>query len=101
MRTRQIVDNKGRKAVDIMGVCVAEEDQLAEDLERVHGLLVNAPADRAWRRRGYLVLCNAHPDSVQQEQVIDGTHHTLIARKACNRPEQARARGNRVGQRGG
>lgn len=26
---------------------------------------MNAPADRAWRRRGYLALCRAHPDRVK------------------------------------
>lgn len=30
-----------------------------EDVHRVRELLANAPADRAWRRRGYLVLCKA------------------------------------------
>eukprot|EP00903_Cladosiphon_okamuranus_P012535 g11738.t1 len=30
-----------------------------EDVARVRELLANAPADRAWRRRGYLVLCRA------------------------------------------
>lgn len=35
-----------------------EEERLAEDVERV----LNAPADKAWRRRGYMVLCRAHQD---------------------------------------
>lgn len=47
-----------------------EEDRLAEDVERVHELLVNAPAVRAWRRRGYPVLCRAHPDRVHQKQEV-------------------------------
>ena len=42
-----------------------EEESLLEDVKRVRALLANAPADRAWRRRGYLVLCRAHPDRVQ------------------------------------
>lgn len=42
----------------------------------MRGLLANAPADRAWRRRGYLVLCRVHPERLQQKQVISGTRHT-------------------------
>ena len=34
-------------------------------LEPVRRLLANAPADRAWRRRGYLALCRDHPDRTQ------------------------------------
>ncbi|CAM9938027.1 unnamed protein product [Ectocarpus sp. 12 AP-2014] len=34
------------------------------DAERVHKLLCNAPADRAWRRRGFLLLCRAYPERV-------------------------------------
>lgn len=35
-----------------------------EDFDRVRKLLANAPADRTWRRRGFLVLCRAYPDRV-------------------------------------
>lgn len=35
-----------------------------EDFNRVRQLLANAPADRTWRRRGFLVLCRAHPNRV-------------------------------------
>ncbi len=38
---------------------------LVEDAERVRRLLANAPADTAWHRREYLVLCQAHPDTLQ------------------------------------
>lgn len=34
----------------------------ADNVKRVRHLLQNAPADRAWRRRGFLVLCRAIPD---------------------------------------
>ncbi|CAB1097651.1 unnamed protein product [Ectocarpus sp. CCAP 1310/34] len=34
------------------------------DAERVYKLLRNAPADRAWRRRGFLLLCRAYPERV-------------------------------------
>lgn len=48
---------------------VYEEAQLA-DVKYVRQLLTSAPADRAWRRPGYLVLCRAHPDRMQQVQDI-------------------------------
>ena len=34
----------------------------------VYRLMANAPANRAWRRRGYLVLCRAHPDRMELER---------------------------------
>lgn len=41
---------------------------LKKDLERVRELLANAPTDRAWRRRGYLVLCQARLLRASQQQ---------------------------------
>eukprot|EP00903_Cladosiphon_okamuranus_P009132 g8725.t1 len=61
-----IANHEGRKASNIIGVFVDEDRRLADDVECVRRLLANAPADRAWRRRGYLVLCRAHPDRLQQ-----------------------------------
>ena len=86
-----IVDRLGLKAVDMIGTDVGlYQVCLAEDFERVHELLANAPADRAWRRRGYLVLCRAHPDRVQQGQVIGGTHHADAGRENRNLEEMTR-----------
>eukprot|EP00752_Nemacystus_decipiens_P010676 g9507.t1 len=85
-----IADDERYMAVGLIGKFVKEEDRLGEDVERVRKLLVNAPADRAWRRRGYLVLCRAHPDRVQQRRVIGGTHHTNVARRTRSRTRLAR-----------
>ena len=78
-----ILNNEGKAAADVVGqwieltnryaqqwpeLTVKEEDIVFEDIERTRELLANAPADRAWRRRGYLVLCRAHPDRMQQLQ---------------------------------
>ena len=61
-----IVNNvAGTSAADDVGVDVEDEHILAEDVERVRELLANAPADRAWRRRGHLVLCRAYSGRVQ------------------------------------
>jgi len=61
-----------------------EENYQAEDANIVRQLLASAPADKAWRRRGYLVLCRAYPDRVQGEQTSrrrTATHRgTLLAR---------------------
>ena len=89
-----MVGYHGRKALDLIGEYVEEEDRLAEDVERVRELLANAPADRAWRRRGYLILCRAHPDRVQQSQVISGTRHADAARRPRSRAKQAREKGS-------
>ena len=43
-------------------------------------LLANAPADRAWRRRGYLALCRAYPDRVRRKQARNVTDHADRAR---------------------
>jgi len=60
-----IADEDGHVAADMMGRAVEEKHRLAGGGERVRELLANAPADRAWRRRGYIALCRAHPDRVQ------------------------------------
>lgn len=55
------VNPDGRTASEIVdhhkeyATCLLER----EGVERVRELLANAPADRAWRRRGFLVLCRA------------------------------------------
>lgn len=43
---------------------------------RVTSLLARAPADRAWRRRGWMVLCRAHPDRTR----LDGDLARLVAK---------------------
>lgn len=49
-----------------------DDGETAMDLIRsiggpLHRLLANAPADRAWRRRGMLVMCRAHSDQTRSE----------------------------------
>ncbi|CAM9411906.1 unnamed protein product, partial [Hapterophycus canaliculatus] len=50
----------GLTPMDVVGVEVAKQSPVAEDVERVRRLLWNAPVDRRWRRRGIFVLCRAH-----------------------------------------
>ena len=56
----EAVDRDGRTAADVVESLVGGNDGVAGDVERVRKLLANAPADRAWRRRGFVVMCRAH-----------------------------------------
>ena len=64
-----ITGEEGKTPADVIGEWFDEYedgDPLVEEIKRVRRLLANAPADRAWRRRGYLVLCRAHPNRVHR-----------------------------------
>ncbi len=67
-----IVDRHNEAAAQVVAVDLARADRLHEDVKRVRELLANAPTDKAWRRRGCLVLCRAHPDRVQLAQGSSG-----------------------------
>ncbi len=97
-----LVNNHGANAADVLGQGVDEpEESLAGDAERVRRLLENAPADRAWRRRGYLVLCRAHPDRVQLPRDNSQTHAGTAQGHRRHRSEPAKAdKGNHLGRTG-
>eukprot|EP00903_Cladosiphon_okamuranus_P015238 g14084.t1 len=58
----KLVDIDGQTPADVLGSCFQPSPEASPvlDVDRVRKLLADAPADRAWRRRGYLVLCRAH-----------------------------------------
>ena len=89
-----IVNAEGHKAASMIREEVEEQDRLAEDVERVPELLANAPADRAWRRRGYLVLRRARPDRLQLDQEISGTHHADTVRAESSGDRETVGGGN-------
>ena len=60
-----LANEDGETPADIIGEGFDGWNSLPEDVEGVRQLLANAPADRAWRRRGYLAMCRAHPDRMQ------------------------------------
>ncbi|CAM9674730.1 unnamed protein product [Scytosiphon promiscuus] len=68
-----VADFEGDTAADLVEYYVVEQEDVLddepvavdEDVGRVGALLASAPADRAWRRRGFLVMCRAFPDRVQ------------------------------------
>lgn len=70
-----IVCTRGKTAAEWIGTRRVFTKVPGDD-ERVRGLLARAPADRAWRRRGLLVLCRAYPDRLR----LDGDLASLAAR---------------------
>ena len=75
----EMVNQDGQAPLDAVGQWY-DGPEGDEDAERVRRLLANAPADRAWRRRGYLVLCRSHPDRLRQGQENSGAHVVLARR---------------------
>lgn len=71
-------NNCGRSASDVIGEALpsSKKRERKDDIERLRRLLARAPMDRAWRRRGILVLCRAFPDKlclgVKSKRVIGG-----------------------------
>lgn len=57
-----MADVVGRESIHLLG------PHLEEDIKRVHMLLENAPADRAWRRRGFLVICRSRLPKIRTER---------------------------------
>lgn len=69
------VDRDGNKPIDLVGETRIEEGSRQEgNVERLYELLASAPADKAWRRRGMLVLCRAFPDKAQLNPEIWEAH---------------------------
>lgn len=62
------VHNEGKPPSDVIrdDCCLLVLRMLLnETVNRIRTLLVNAPKDRAWARRGFLVLCRAFPERVR------------------------------------
>ena len=89
----KVIDIEGKSPADLIGSMVDEQDRMAEGVARVRKLLANAPADRAWRRRCFLVLCRAHYRSgrVQLGPDIIYAHDTGMAKRARCGSEPSRA----------
>lgn len=56
---------------DANGVEESNMEQRRLDDKRIHHMLARAPADRSWRRRGWLVLARSCPAKVQLAQDSD------------------------------
>ncbi|CAN0016333.1 unnamed protein product [Scytosiphon promiscuus] len=89
-----MVDQDGKSAIDLAGTKRhGQNASHRHDVERVRTLLRNAPADRTWRRRGWLVLYRAHPERVRLER--EGSQPPVSARIGSDR--RTRQRSTRVG----
>ncbi|CAN0048771.1 unnamed protein product [Ectocarpus fasciculatus] len=64
--------------------------------ELVSKLLACAPQDRAWRRRGFLVLCRAHPDRVRLAVEIPTAAASAGATEQPQERPRSRARTGQV-----
>ncbi|CAN0157248.1 unnamed protein product [Ectocarpus sp. 4 AP-2014] len=64
-----------------LGVLYVYNSVDTNNLKCVRDLLHNAPADRAWHRRGFLVLCPAFPDRMHQN--VGNNTPTAHAAVAC------------------
>lgn len=62
-----VIGKEGNSAYELIGNSMKKKDKRlrAKDIERVRQLIVHAPADKAWRRRGLLVLCRSLPTKAQ------------------------------------
>ncbi|CAM9317580.1 unnamed protein product [Scytosiphon promiscuus] len=81
----------GRTVAGMVGSRVEEPDRVVEEIERARKLLANAPADRAWRRRGFLVMCRARyiGDRGHPAHRGDETHGS-VAKRTRSHTELAR-----------
>lgn len=68
---------------------------------RVMKLLTNAPADRVWRRRGYLVMCRAYPDRMQLLQENSSAHAGVARRTRSSIKLGRTVTGSYIGTVGG
>lgn len=69
------IDNWGRSIHQSVGARIpdGQRQARAEDVGRMRKLLERAPADRAWRRRGLLVLCRTLQNKVRV-RLVDHKH---------------------------
>ena len=87
------LDEDGQTAADALSEPNDEESQLSQDeIERVRLLLARAPADRGWRRRGWLVMVSAR---VRKEVAArcDTKDSPTNADTACQKTRMRESRG--------
>ncbi len=80
------VDRDGNRPVEILGNGRGEEEggRRQEEIDHMRRLLERAPADRAWRRRGYVVMCRVFSQKsagrlrLQEEEDHQPERHQLL-----------------------
>ncbi|CAM9229755.1 unnamed protein product [Ectocarpus sp. 13 AM-2016] len=97
-----IVDRNGQQPADRVGHCMELGDVvLGHEVVLVHELLANAPADKAWRRRGLLVLCRAWLRGSRLRQEDGGDTRGGLSRRTRSRAKLARSDAVGAGRRSG
>ncbi|CAM9880226.1 unnamed protein product [Ectocarpus fasciculatus] len=86
----------GRTPRDIVGLLDPETDSILANLERVSKLLQYAPEDRAWRRRGTLVLYRAHPERRGQASHVQESTVPRVTRSRTKLVESGQVAGGSV-----
>ncbi|CAM9392348.1 unnamed protein product [Ectocarpus sp. 13 AM-2016] len=78
-------DAYGRIPGTIVGRMAPETDSIFVNVQRVWKLLQYAPQDRAWRRRGMLVLCRVHPERLGLRQNTSHVQESTVLRVTRSR----------------
>ena len=101
-----IVDRYNKVAADeAIGLSQFSDSPHKNDM-LVRELLAKAPADRAWRRRGFLAMCRAHPGRLQLRQETSSRCASMASRnrsraRICNNTMGGGARDERAGDEWG
>lgn len=81
----------GLTAVDVSERQISKERCPGRPLLPILKMLVTAPVDRVWRRRGWLVMCQTFPERVRPEPSILQAHEgTEVATKQVGVLKSAR-----------
>lgn len=87
-----IVATVRRSPADVVALGVRVRYEHPAEYNAVRRLLANAPADRAWRRRGFLTMCRAHSGRLDPRGREGGAAHAAGgAPSASGRVDSARA----------
>ncbi|CAM9227563.1 unnamed protein product [Ectocarpus fasciculatus] len=94
-----IVDEDGETAADVVGTWdhsndddgSIDDEQLKADGQRIRQMLARAPADRSWRRRGWLVLCRSCPTKVQISKDSSNGSNSSNGSSGCRTVKAAKA----------
>eukprot|EP00752_Nemacystus_decipiens_P009763 g8719.t1 len=79
-----IQDFRGETPSEVIPDIAQAPERNRPGLERLTKLLAYAPQDRAWRRRGFLVMCRAHRDRLRLTvEAPDTTARAIGQRPQC------------------
>lgn len=88
--------SEGKTPCEYIPAIAEATDEDGRRLERLSKLLASAPQDRVWRRRGFLVLCRAHPDRVRLVVEIPKTAVEASGQQPQERPGRRARKGQQA-----